>query len=81
MSLTAPAGAECVDVTLTVEENVGCKVHAMRRASRRLNLSDHFWSSSTIFVSVADLLSDLTVLVLEVVGLSILGFLLDSSLH
>ena len=80
MSLTAQAGGECVGVTLTVDENVGSNVLAMRRASRQLNLSDHFWLSSVILVSVADLLSNLTVLALEVVGSSFLGFLLDSSL-
>ena len=34
VSLTAPAGGECVGVTLTVP-NVGSKVLAMRRASKR----------------------------------------------
>ena len=66
MPWTAPAGDEWVGVTFTVVEKVGFKVLAMRTASRRLNLSDHFWSSSAIFISVVDLLSagftDLSVL-------------------
>ena len=85
MSLTAPAGGECVGITLTVEEKVGSKVLAMRRASRRLNLSDHFWSRTGIFVSVADLFSDFMDLsepdfASEVEGLSFLGFFPKGSL-
>ena len=42
MSLTAPAGGECVGITLTFDKNVCSKVLSMTNASRRLKMSDHF---------------------------------------
>ena len=50
-----PAGGERVGVTLTFEEKVGSKDLAKSNASRWLNLSDHFWSSSAILLSVSSL--------------------------
>ena len=41
VSLITPAGGECVGVNFTVP-NVGSKVLAMSRASKLLNVSDHF---------------------------------------
>ena len=73
MSLATLAGGEWEGVTLTEDEKVGGKVLAMRRASKQLNLSDHFWSSCSIWLSVADLLST-GFLDSEVVGLSFLAF-------
>ena len=68
---TTPAGG--VGVTFTLEEKVGSKELANRSASGRLNLSDHFWSSS-ILLSVSDLV--LTVFIdLEVKGSSFFAFL------
>ena len=56
-------------MTFTLEEKVGSKDLSNRSSSRRLNLSDHFWSSSAILLSVFDLVP--TGLVdLEVEGLS-----------
>ena len=50
----------------------------MRRASKQLNLSDHFWSSSSIFLSVADLLL-VGFLDLEVEGLSFFVFFSETA--
>ena len=55
--LVIPTGGEVVGVTLTVEK-VGSglsKVLASKRASNLLNLSDHFWSNSSILASAEDL--------------------------
>ena len=49
-------------MTLTSDEKAGCKVLDNRSASSRLNRSDHFWSSSAIFVSVELLSEDFMVL-------------------
>ena len=67
------AGRECDGATFTVEEKVGGKLLDISSASKQLNLSDHFWSNSSIFLSVADLSTDF--LDFEVVGLSFLSFL------
>ena len=56
-------------MTFTFEEKVGSQDLANRSASKRMNLSDHFWSSSAILLSVLDLLS--TGLALEVDGFSL----------
>ena len=66
-------GGECDGATFTVEEKVGGKLFNKSNASRRLNLSDHFWSNSSIFSSVVDLSTDF--FDFEVVGLSFLSFL------
>ena len=65
-------GGECDGATFTVEEKVGGKLFDNSNASRRLNLSDHFWSNSSIFLSV-DLSTDF--FDFEVVGLSFFSFL------
>ena len=49
-------------MTLTSDEKAGCKVLDNRSASSRLNRSDHFWSSSAIFVSLELLSEDFLVL-------------------
>ena len=67
-----PTGGEWVEVIFTLEEKVGSKDLANRSASKWLNLSDHFWSNSAIFLSVLDLL--LAGLALEVDGFSFLDF-------
>ena len=56
------AGGESGGVTLTSDEKAGYKVLENRSASSRLNRSDHFWSSSVIFVSVELLSEDFLVL-------------------
>ena len=56
VDLEIPAGAEVVGATLKVEK-VGSLsiVFASKRASSLLNLSDHFWSNSSIHVPAEDL--------------------------
>ena len=56
VDLEIPAGAEVVGATLTVE-TVGSLsiVFASKIASSLLNLSDHFWSNSSILASAEDL--------------------------
>ena len=53
-------GGEWVGVTLITNEKIGGKDLDMRSASKRLNLSDHFLSNSSIFLSVVflDLVAD-----------------------
>ena len=63
VDLPAPTGGVCVGVTLTVGKvgSVLSKVLDRRRASGLLNLSDHFWSNSSILASAEDLeVRDLT---------------------
>ena len=72
MSLEIIDGGECAGVTFTADEKVGGKLFDNHNSSRRLNLSDHFWSNSPIFLSV-DFTTDF--LDFEVDGLSFLGFL------
>ena len=52
VSLLMVEGGEWVGVTLTADEKVSGKDLDMRSASKRLNLSDHFLSNSSIFLSV-----------------------------
>ena len=72
LSLEMRDGGECDGATFISEEKVGGKLFDNSNASRRLNLSDHFWSNSSIFLSV-DLSTDF--LDFEVDDLSFLGFL------
>ena len=60
-------------VSFMFEEKVGSKDLANRSASRRLNLSDHFWLSSAIFWSVSDLFPT-GLVAFEVEGLSFFDF-------
>ena len=65
-------GGECDGATFTAEEKVSGKFFDNSNVSWRLNLSDHFWSNSSIFLSV-DLSTDF--FNFEVHGLSFLSFL------